>query len=103
MPRSGWLAFGCVLAALAATQPWVGRAWLAQPLTWLLLTGSWLAIIARWHARGRPTAMPGSRVLPAVVAIAGALLIGARLIIAPLPAAGGPTTLPSGDGPWEVS
>ena len=103
MPRSGWLALGAVIAALAATQPWLGRAWLMQPATWLLMAASWLAVVTRWRARRRRGDARWSRVAPFLVAIAGVLLIGVRLTIAPLATDVGPAALPTGSGPWTAT
>src|SRR6478609_1813107 len=105
MPRSGWLAVGAVVAALGTTQPWIGRAWLEQPATWLLLGGSWLAALAR-HPTPEPPGEPGRRRLPLVSLIAltaGALLIGLRLSALPLAAAATTVDLPTGTGPWRAS
>ena len=120
MPRSGWLALGAVLAALATTQPWSGRAWLAPPATWVLLAGAWVAIVARWHRRRPPGSViaprrrPGNtgvwrslggktaafHALRVFVVMAGALPIGCRVAIFPVGTAAGPTELPDGPGPW---
>src|SRR5260221_2013555 len=99
MPRSGWLALGVVLGALAATQPWLGQAWLAQPATWLLLAGAWLAVIARWRRQPHEERASTPRLRALLVTAAGALLIGARLAIGPVSAPPGPVTLPVGAGP----
>jgi competence protein ComEC len=102
MPRSGWVALGAVVAALGATQPWLGQSWLAQPLTWLLLGASWLGAIARWRRpAGARRQRPESRwLIPLVLGGAGALVIGLRLMLGPVPAASGPLALPLGTGPW---
>src|SRR5437867_4005533 len=104
MPRSGWVALGAVLAALAATQPWLGQSWLAQPLTWLLLGASWLAASARWRrpagaARQRPES---KLVIPLLLGGAGALVIGLRLMLGPVPETTVPPALPIGTGPWAA-
>ena len=106
MPRSGWVALGAVLAALAATQPWAGRAWLAHPAMWTLIAGTWLAMAA---GRRRRTPMADEATGSArpltvlLVVLAGALLIGARVLIAP-PAARAPAvSLPTGSGPWTAA
>src|SRR5436190_15228695 len=94
MPRSGWLALGAVLAAFGATQPWLGQSWLTQPVTWLLLAVSWLGVIARWGRRGTAAGSAASHrsdsaiwsrraskaLVPALLAGAGALAIGVRLL-----------------------
>jgi competence protein ComEC len=101
MPRSGWLALGAVAAALAATTPWLGQAWLGNAAVWALLGGSWLAVVAGWRRRPRRTARA---VVPAAVTIgAGALLVGARLAILPLTATAPAAALPSGSGPWTAT
>ena len=105
MPRSGWLALGAVAAALAATQPWVGRAWLGQPIAWAVAGVSWLAILGAWRSgrRGPQRHRILSRLAPLLIAGAGSLLIGARLTAWPLPADTGPIELPGGSGPWTAS
>jgi competence protein ComEC len=102
MPRSGWLALGSVLAALAASQPWAGQAWLAQPVTWLLLGGSWLAVVLRWRARPTGSTSHGP-LLPAIVVLAGALLVGVRLVALPASGPTGAVALPGGSGPWTAT
>src|SRR5438552_7841349 len=117
MPRSGWLALGAVLAAFGATQPWLGQSWLTQPVTWLLLAASWLGVIARWRRRGTaagPAAARGSgsktwsrlgskALVPALLAGAGALAIGVRLLFSTAGQPADPLALPAGTGPWVAT
>src|SRR6478752_3706687 len=103
MPRSGWLAVGAIVASLGATAPWIGQAWLAQPAVWLLLAGSWTAVLVRWHGARRTAAAGEARpgairrlALPMLVGTAGALLVGLRLVAAPIDSGSGAAALPTG-------
>src|SRR3954469_14051044 len=102
MPRSGWLATGAIAAALAATTPWLGQRWLANPAAWLLLWGSWIAVVARWRGGG-PSSRRAGPLLPLVVTLAGAPLGGAPLVPLPLAAPAAVVDLPAGSGPWSAT
>ena len=98
MPRSGWLALGAVAAALADASITGVRGVVALALfgAGALAAAGTLALALRGT---RPRAAGGAR--SAALVAAGAMVIGLRLILMPLPGPPVPDgALPVGSGPW---
>ena len=128
--RSGWVALGVVIGALATSQPWVGQGWLGTPPVAVALAASWIGAVI-WQRREDPgsravsrsgsdarltstrTPLPpipppvgpnGARtrhlVTRATLIAGGVVLIGARLMLAGSPDGGRVGELPSESGPF---
>jgi competence protein ComEC len=91
VPRSGWLAVGAVIAALA------GPALLERLGTGSVLIAAAMAVlgVALGSTLRRPGGMP--RFAPLAI---GAAAVAVRLVLAGTPAQ--PGTIPDGDGPWAA-
>ena len=88
MPRSGWLAVGVVLAALAIPAIGVGRSWAVTAAVGALLL---ILLLLRIPIPARAGV---------VAAAVGALLVAVRLAVAPVGAT--TTSAPEGRGPWTM-
>jgi competence protein ComEC len=96
VPRSGWLALGSVVAALAGP-PAIDR---FGPVS-LLLAGMAVVLAAFILAIARRRTSPTWRQRPIAPLAAGVALVALRLALNGPALA--PTSIPSGDGPWAAS